>query len=208
MKKLLLADDHQILIDGLVKLIAEIDGVEIVGKVGDGQAVIDFLKKQSVDIVCLDIEMPKMDGIEVAQYVKAHYPDIKVLILSMYNRPQLVKELVKLQVDGYVKKDAGKLDFQLAIQKLAAGDTYYSQHFTKAWMELEKNKDETIHVTPREMQVLKLLQQGLNTNEMAEKLFVSHHTVQAHRKNLLTKFEVNGTVKLIESAIKKGFLDL
>ena len=130
MKKLLLADDHKILLDGLVNLVNEIEGIEIVAMVDNGQAVLDFIKKQPVDIVCLDIEMPKKDGVEVAKIIKQQYPEMKVMILSMYNRPQLAKELVKIKVDAYVKKDAGKLDFKLAIEKLMIGDTYYSQLFS------------------------------------------------------------------------------
>lgn len=208
MKKLLLADDHKILLDGLVNLVNEIDGVEIVAMLADGQAVIDYLKLNPVDIVCLDIEMPKKDGVEVAKLIKQQYPNIKVMILSMYNRPQLAKELVRIQVDAYVKKDAGKLDFTLAIEKLMAGDTYYSQHFTKSLIAAENAKDRTIRITNRELEVLKELQLGLNTTQISEKFNISKHTVQAHRKNLNAKFKVDNVASLIQEAIKKGFLEL
>lgn len=207
MKKLLLADDHQIILDGLMRIVEETESLEVVAQANDGQQVIDYVQKNEVDIVCMDIEMPVLDGIEVTRQLKAHFPAVKVMILSMYNRPQYIKELVKLNVDAYVKKDAGKLDFLLALEKLQAGETYFSQHFTQTLQEILSKKDESIKLTPREQEILNLLQKGKNTTDIAEELVISHHTVQTHRKHLLKKFKVDNTISLIEQGIKKGFLD-
>lgn len=207
-KKLLLADDHQIILDGLKKIIEEDPSLEIVGMQRNGEEVLKALKKQQVDILCMDIEMPIKDGVEVSKIVKEEYPDIKILILSMYNRPELVKQLAGIGVDGFVKKDAGKLELLLAIEQLGNGDTYYSQHFTQSLIESQHIKPPEVQLTTREKEILQLLSEGKNSHEIAEALFISPHTVQTHRKNLLSKFDVNNTTTLISKASHLGIISL
>ena len=208
MKKLLLADDHEIVLDGLSKILEAEDGLEVVGKARNGKDVLSYLTRHSVDIVCADIEMPEMDGIELAREVKRNYPDTKILILSMYNRPELVKQLADIGVDGFVKKDAGKMELLLAIEHLSNNDTYYSQHFTQSLIESQKIPQLEIDLTDRELEVLQLLAEGKNTSEVAETLFISTHTVQSHRKNLLAKFGVHNTPSLLKEATKARFITI
>lgn len=208
MKKLLLVDDHQIILDGLAKILEEDETIQIVGQVHNGKEALDFLKKEAVDIICMDIEMPVLNGIEVAKVVKQKYPNTKVFILSMYNRPELVKQLAKIGVAGFLKKDAGKNELLLALDFLSKGDTYYSQHFTKSLIESEQKKDQLFKLTSREKEVLDLLSEGKKTGAIAEALIISNHTVQSHRKNLLGKFGVNNTPSLIKEAVKLGYISM
>ncbi|MDN5213214.1 response regulator transcription factor [Fulvivirgaceae bacterium BMA12] len=208
MKKLLLADDHQIVLDGLKKIIEDAPFVELAGEANDGEAVLSFLSKYPIDIVCMDIEMPILDGIATSRRIKEQFPHVKILILSMYNRPQFVKELLKIGIDGFVKKDAGRLEFLLALEHLVKGDTYYSQHFTKALVQADRQGAEQIKLTTREKEVLNLLYEGLTTIEIAHQLFISTHTVESHRKNLLSKFGVNNTPSLIKKAMRSGLVSI
>lgn len=205
-KRLLIADDHPIILDGLVQILQCDPQVEIVGKALDGQQALEFLAKNEVDILCTDIEMPVLDGIEVAKTVKQKYPQVKVLVLSMYNRPEIVKQLADLGVDGFLKKDAGKTEYLLAIELLSSGDTYYSQHFTQSLIESKMTNEPDIHLTSRELEILNLLSEGLQTAAIADKLFISTHTVQSHRKNLLSKFQVGNTPTLIKKAAGMGLI--
>lgn len=206
MKRLLLVDDHQIILDGLSEILGGEDTIEIVGHALNGKEALNELSKQPVDILCMDIEMPVMDGIEATKVVKEKYPNVKILILSMYNRPELVKQLANIGVDGFVKKDAGKLELLLAIDHLARNDTYYSQHFTQSLIESQKTTESQVQLTIREQEVLERLADGDNTVTIAEKLFISTHTVQSHRKNLLSKFGVNNATSLIREATQLGLL--
>lgn len=208
MKKLLLADDHKIVLDGLSKILEAEDSLEVVSKAQNGKEVLGYLAKHPVDIVCADIEMPEMDGIELAKKVKRNYPDIKILILSMYNRPELVKQLADIGVDGFVKKDAGKMELLLAIEHLSNNDTYYSQHFTQSLIESQKIQQPDVDLTERELEVLKQLAEGKNTSEIADELFISTHTVQSHRKNLLAKFGVHNTTTLLNQAAKARLITI
>ncbi|MEQ9403925.1 MAG: response regulator transcription factor [Cyclobacteriaceae bacterium] len=202
MKKLLLVDDHRIVLDGLIQILDGENGIEIIDSVTSGKQAISILTKKKVDIICADIEMPEMDGIEMTKIVKDRYPSIKVLILSMYNRPELVKQLAGIGVDGFVKKDAGKMELLLALEHLSKGETYYSQHFTQSLIESQKQNEPIVQLTSREQEVLDLLAVGNNTAEIAEKLFISFHTVQSHRKSLLGKFGVHNTTTLLREAAK------
>ena len=208
MKRLLLADDHQIVLDGLSQILDNEEGIEIVGQVRNGKQALVVLGHKEVDVLCTDIEMPEMDGIELAMTVKEKYPQTKVLILSMYNRPELVKQLASIGVDGFVKKDAGKMELLLAIEHLSNDDTYFSQHFTKSLIESQKTKGSNVSITSREREVLLLLSEGRNSGQIAEQLFISTHTVQSHRKSLLGKFGVHNTTSLIKAATKNGMISL
>ncbi|WOK09212.1 response regulator transcription factor [Imperialibacter roseus] len=200
MKKLLLVDDHQIVLDGLNGIFDNELEIEVVAVVRSGKEAIALIEKTQVDIVCTDIEMPGMDGIELAKTIKENHPGIKVLVLSMYSRPELVKQLAAIGVDGFLRKDAGKMELLLAIDHLAKGDSYYSQHFTQSLIVSQKKQTPAIQLTSRELEVLNLLANGDSTAEIAEKLFISFHTVQSHRKSLLVKFDVHNTTSLLKKA--------
>ena len=208
MKKLLLADDHQIVLDGLTRIIEEAPEFEIVAKVRSGRQALETLARQPVDILCVDIEMPGLSGVEVAKVVKEKYPAVKILILTMHNSPAMVQQVSALGVEGFLKKDAGKLEFLLALEQLANNDTYYSQHFARALVEANKPSNQQVSLTPREQEVLHLLSEGLNTADIASRLCIATHTVQSHRKNLLNKFGLSNTPALIHKATRMGYITI
>lgn len=210
MIKVLLADDHQIIIDGLRFILDQEETVEVVGEASDGREVLDKLKNREVDIVILDINMPVLDGIDTMIRIRESHPEVKVLMLTMYNNAEFIKKLNQAGADGFILKNTGKEELMTALNTLSEGKTYYGQEVTKTLLDSQnKSKQpDKIELTKREKEVLGLLADGLTTSEISEKLFISTHTVESHRKNLLSKFRVKNTTGLVKFAYQNGILNL
>jgi two-component system, NarL family, nitrate/nitrite response regulator NarL len=207
MIKIIIADDHQIVLDGLVSLIKIDDGIEIVGKAINGKKVLDLLKINTVDIAVLDIEMPEMDGIETAILIKEQFPEIKVLILTMYNEIGFIRKIIQAGVNGYILKNKGKEELVKAIHSINEGEDYFGEEVTKTLVSSMRVKDVIgeIRLTKKEIEVLKLIANGDTTPIIATKLFIANSTVETHRRNLIEKTGVNGSKGLIKFAIEKGY---
>ena len=211
MINVLLADDHQIVLDGLSSLLdGEID-IHKVDEVTDGELVLKVLKVKPVDVVVLDIEMPNLDGLETTKVIKSKYPKIKILILTMYNEEGFIKQLVQANVDGYVLKERGKEELVQAIKQVANGKQYFGEAVTKTLLEgikkLKTGEPEEVRLTRREKEVLQLIAEGLSTPQIAERLIIAHSTVETHRRNLIDKAGVPNSKALIRFAHKKGFVN-
>lgn len=207
MINLLIADDHQVVIDGLRSLLSLEADFNVVGEALNGKMVLEALKDQKVDVVLLDINMPVMDGIETAKLMREHYPDVKILILTMYNKPEFIRNILDAGASGYVLKNAGKEELIDAIRKVVRGEGYFSLSVTKTMMESFKSGSDSnkVELTKRERGVLTLIAEGDKSSEIAEKLFLSTNTVNTHRKNLLSKLNIKNTAGLVRYAIKNGF---
>ncbi|MCT4628813.1 response regulator transcription factor [Winogradskyella sp.] len=206
---ILIADDQQIIIDGLKSLLAEKDDIQVVGEAVDGEAVLDFIKNQPVDIVILDIEMPKLSGIEVTKIIKRDFSKVKVLILSMYNNEKFVHNVIEIGADGYILKNKGKEELALAIKYIAEGDEYFGREVEKTFRLSQKKKNlesQNVQLTKREIDVLKLIAIGDTTPIISEKLFIAHSTVETHRRNLIEKTNVRNSKGLVKYAIDNGYL--
>ncbi len=210
--KVLLADDHEIILDGLKLILQQDQDVEIVGEAFDGEQVISELKRiPELDIVILDINMPKKDGIEVTKEIKAIYPEVKILILSMYNRKEFVKSLVEAGTDGYILKNAGKTELLKAIHSLAKGEPYYGAEITKTIMKgYQKSKifdnPMDVNLSEREKEIVVLIANELTTHEIADKLFLSTHTIDTHRKNIMSKLDVKNAAGIVKFALQTGII--
>jgi two-component system nitrate/nitrite response regulator NarL len=211
MINILIADDHKMVIDGLKALLSEEKNIKVIGQALSGNEVIQFLKQNSerVNLIILDINMPDTDGIETSKYVHNQYPKIKILILSMYNRPLFIKNLIEVGVSGYILKNTGKEELLTAISKINDGEDYFSAEITKSIMTSFKETQpaQEGQLTKREQEILRLLAKALTTSEIAEKLFLSTHTIDTHRKNLLSKLNLKNTPALVKYAIENGFTD-
>lgn len=207
MINLLIADDHQVVIDGLRSLLSLEADFNVVGEALNGKMVLEALKDQKVDVVLLDINMPVMDGIETAKLMREHYPDVKILILTMYNKPEFIRNILEAGASGYVLKNAGKEELIDAIRKVEKGEEYFSISVTKTMMESFRSGSDSnkVVLTKRERGVLTLIAEGDKTSEIAEKLLISTHTVDTHRYNLLSKLNIKNTAGLVRYAIKNGF---
>lgn len=210
--KVLIADDHKIVLDGLRLLLDQEQDIETVGEALDGDEVIDKTNSlEEVDIVILDINMPKKDGIEVTRIIKDSYPEIKILVASMYNKKEFIKNLMEAGIDGYILKNSGRAELLTAIRSLAKGEPYYSGAVTKTITKsYQKSKifdtPGEIDLTQREKEIIKLIAEEHSTSEIAEKLFISVHTVSTHRKNILSKLSVKNTAGIVKFAIQTGIV--
>lgn len=213
MIKIIIADDHQLFIDGIKSIIKSIKNLEICAEVNNGKQLLVCLSTQACDVILMDINMPDMDGIEATKEVKKLYPDIKIIMLTMYSSRDYIEKLLRVGADGYILKNTGKEELQKAIETVYRGESYFSVEVTERIMEgLQKKKSAErnsfmVELTEREIDVLKLIVQELTTSEIAEKLFISTHTVETHRKNLISKLNVRNIAGLVKYAIQNGLVD-
>ena len=209
--RLLIADDHQLLLDGLTSMLHDEKDFVIAGTACDGYEVIALIDKNDYDICLMDINMPKMDGLGAARLMKEKKPGIKIIILTTYNDKEIINEILQEGVSGYLIKNSSKQELIAAIRKVAAGGMYFSdevhntimQGYTKA---SQKNKEEVIVFTPREIDILQLLIKEYNNDKIADKLNISYRTVETHRKNMMQKTKSHNLAGLLRFAYSNGYI--
>jgi len=211
MTSILLADDHQIVLDGLRLSLERDESLHVIGEVYDGGQVMQFLENTAnVDLVILDINMPVLDGLQVAKRIKSEFYEVKVLVLTMYKTATYITNLIKIGVEGYVLKNCSADEFICAINTVMNGEMYYDDALKDIFMKsmLEKPKGlQDVKLTPREKDVIHCLADELTSTEIAEKLSLSPYTVETHRKNIILKLHVKGTIGVIKYAIAQGLVD-
>jgi len=211
--KVLLVDDHQIVRDGIKLMLEPQAGIDVVGEAEKGTEVLALLKGQHVDVVVMDINMPEKDGIIATKELKEEYPDVKVLALTMSNDDSHVRQMVQAGASGYIMKSAGRQELTKAIHDVMEGKHYFSDQATESiMMDLVKNKGKStvqdeVHITEREKEVLSLIVKEYTNQEIAEKLFISPRTVDAHRRNLLQKTGARNTAGLVTYAFQHGLVN-
>lgn len=207
--KVILVDDHQLILDGLRSLLDTKNGISIQATFNNGSEVLTWMRHNStVDLVIVDVNMPGMSGIDLCMAIKKEFADIKVLILSMYQNTGVIKEALMAEADGYIIKNAGEKDFIEAISRVVDGGTYFSEAILPIiYKEHQKEiiKSEAVaKLTDRELEILKLIVSELTSDEIATRLHISKKTVDNHRQSLLTKTNSKSTVGLVKYAIKCG----
>jgi two-component system nitrate/nitrite response regulator NarL len=213
MIRIMIADDHQMFIDGIKSLLATQKQVKVVAEAHNGHEVLELLEKDQPDLILMDVNMLGMDGIEATRQVRKQYPAIKVLMLTMFNTRDYIEKVLKAGADGYILKNTGKEELSTAIEKVMKGESYFSREVTERIMEgLQKKKTAEndpmmVELTEREKEVLKLIVKELTTQEIADQLFISFNTVETHRKNLISKLQVRNIAGLVKYAIQQGLVD-
>lgn len=204
--KILLVDDHTILLDGVKSLLSGEEDLQVVGQAGSAEAALEFLKKQDVDLIITDYSMPGMDGLSLLNTVKRIAPNTKIILLSMHDEVHLVKEILKAGVNGYVlKKDTHK-ELLSAIHDVKNGKVYLSSDVNKMLITNLNNPDEGKLLTDREREILKLIAREYTNKNIAEELFISERTVETHRKNIFKKTGTNSLVGLIKFAYANNLI--
>jgi len=202
---IIIADDHTIFLEGITALISS-EYINVVSNCKNGQEVLDFLKKQEVDLVISDINMPLMDGISLVKNIKKLYPKIKTMMLSMHEERHIINKAIKAGVNGYMSMNAGKKDILNAIESCMKDEKVTFTRQTKFTQKSIKNTDKSIKeisLTVRERQILKLITQEATNSDIALSLNISKRTVEAHKKNIILKLGVTNTIGLIKIALKK-----
>ena len=207
--KILLADDHAVILDGLHAMLEGEEDLEVIAAVQNGKEVMRKLEFQPrPDLLVLDINMPEMDGIEVTLKVKELYPEVKILILSMHSRTEFIKKLVHAGADGYILKNSGRQELLNAIRDISSGETYYGREIMKKGFtdQFKGTQGNLPSLSDREKSVIKHIASGLATKEIAEEMDISAHTVDSHRKKILHKIGARNTADITRYAIKMGIL--
>ncbi|MFH6984957.1 response regulator transcription factor [Marinoscillum sp. 108] len=201
--KILLADDHAIVMEGLKEVLSADEEISVVGCVQNGEEVLRFIKNNEVDIVILDINMPVMDGITCARHLKKEFPKVKIIILTMYAQRSFVEEIVKIGIDGCLLKNNTGKELIDAVLRVMGGRQYYDRIGTFNSQEEEVTQ---YKLSEREIDVIRLMSQGLTSIEIAEKLFISDHTVKTHRKNILKKLNVSNSSQAVQYCLSNQLI--
>jgi len=213
--KILLADDHQLFLDGLSALLAQIASVEIVAAVGDGAQLLEKLKESEGDLVIVDLHMPVLGGLETTKIIRQLYPAVKVLGLTMDNEVDSIQDMLEAGASGYILKNTGKAELETAILQVMKGEVYLSQSLSNQLAQrllLKKRAvvEETCELdmlTEREVEILKMVALENSNTEIAEKLYISPKTVETHRKNLMKKIGVRNSLGIYKFALKHQLIN-
>lgn len=198
-----IADDHPIVVDGLTEILKANDSLTVKGVAYDGDQLIELLMNDPANIVILDINMPKRNGIECARWIKLNSPTTKVIILTMYPERIYIDQLLKAGADGCLLKSRGSKDLLEAIERVSSGKSYFD------WIvdfKTDPTQDANYRLSEREIEIIKLAVGGKSSNEIAEILFISEETVKTHRKNIFKKLKIHDITELMTFALNKGLI--
>lgn len=206
MTRIFLTDDHEILLDGLKKIISDEPELSVVGSAPSVQETMDALTRVDVDLIITDYNLPDDDGLTLVRKLKRKYPDLKILVLSMHDEGHLVKEILKEGINGYVLKKDSHSELIDAIYAIKNGKTYLSSDINTLLMKGLHGEGEQKLLTDREREILKLISREFTNKDIAEELFISERTVETHRKNIFRKTGTNNMVGLIKYAYANNLI--
>ncbi|WP_317041030.1 response regulator transcription factor [Lutibacter maritimus] len=216
--KVYIADDHQILIDGIIAVLSSEENIEVVGFSLNGEDVLKWFKTNTADVLILDINMPKVDGIAVLQNFFNNNFQQKVIVLSSYDDVKLIKEVLKIGALGFLAKKCAGENIVEAINKVNNGEQYFEKSIQQKLLDTFNTHKSTSKefvsqdgsffssLTPRELDVLQLIAKQYNTKEISDQLHISVNTVETHRKNLISKLNVKNVVGLAIYALKNNLV--
>ena len=214
MIRIALADDHQLVLDGLKALIKECPDFEFVAEANDGKRLLEIVRVVHVDVVLVDIDMPIMNGLQAIEAIKQEKPDVKCMALTMHNEKGMIQKVLAAGASGYILKNIDQIDLIAAIKKVYEGGKAFSEDVIMtlagsanstnvAYQNVMLSDD----LTDREIEILKLIAQGYSNKEIGDQLFISHRTVDTHRTNLMKKLDVHNIAGLIRYALRSGYVE-
>jgi len=219
--RVMLADDHKLVRGGLSALLKGIGGVEVVAEANDGREAIQLCESHQPDIILMDIAMTGMNGLEATSRISKEFPQVRVIILSMHTSEEYVLKALRAGAAGYLLKDAGISELELAITAVAQGETYLSPPVSKHVITdyvrrvgLEQDSDEMVdrpaiqRLTFRQREILQLIAEGNSTQEIANLLSISVKTVETHRMQLMERLDIHDVVGLVRFAIRVGLVSI
>ena len=207
--KLAIIDDHQIVLDGIQSLLRGNKEINVLIETTDPMHMLELLKQIEIDVLLTDVLMPKMSGDELSKIVKQNFPHIKILALSMSGQGDMVNQMINdADIAGYVLKNIGQQELVTAIKKIASGGIYFSEEVLTEMMkdDVRKKNLEEVHLTGREIEIIKLIEGEKSNREMAAILFLSERTVETHRKNIFRKTKTKNIIGLIKYAYEHNII--
>lgn len=197
----IIAEDHQALIDGIKLSIEYEDDIEVIGEANDGEILVELVRKKQPNVVITDIRMPKCDGITATKIIKEEFPEIKVIAFSMFDQSEAVNQMKNAGASGYIMKNSSLKKVLDAIRIVAKSDFF----FDDAIIAKDNDNKEDIVLSSREKEILKLIGEGKSSLEISEILFIGKTTVDTHRKNILRKLNIHGKTDLIRFAVERKY---
>lgn len=210
--KIVIADDHALIAEGIKKIVEDVADFSVVAILNNGKETVDFIEKNKIDMVLLDINMPVMDGIECAMYLAKHHPKVKVVILSMHMETSIYQELIKIGVKGYMIKTIPSKEMLAAIKIINDGGAFFSEGLTSStnktsYVPLSLKSKLAAEITVRELEIIQLIAKGFTNQQIADKLFISIRTADTHRTNILKKLNLNNVASLIRFAFENDLIE-
>jgi DNA-binding NarL/FixJ family response regulator len=214
--KIILTDDHQVVRDGLKAMLGGVPDIQIIAQAATGKDLFEILGKRQADVLILDIELPDISGLEICSKVTASYPALKILILSMYTGEEFIFKALAEGAKGYLPKNTSREELVEAIRSIANGKEYYSplisEIMLKSYIKKAKSRNsvdkDLDELSKRELEVLKMLAEGIPNYEIAEKLFISIRTVESHKSHIMQKLELHTTAELVKFAIRQKLIEI
>ncbi|OFX62065.1 MAG: hypothetical protein A2046_15485 [Bacteroidetes bacterium GWA2_30_7] len=215
--KILLADDHFIITDGIIAMLSQLDEYEIIGEARDGIETIEKVKELNPDILIIDISMPKMNGIEVTKKIRETNNKLKILVLTQHDKKEYVFQMLKAGADGYLLKNSNKNELITALNAISDGNKYFGKKISDIvlnnYVSNNNSQDEeyiqpNVLLTKRELEIIKLIVKDKNNQEIADSLNISLRTVETHRRNIMQKLNVKTVVALVRYALNNNITSL
>jgi len=202
-----IVDDHRLFRNGLKFILEETGKIEVIGEASNGKEFIDLLSYLNPDVVLLDISMPEMNGVEACKIALEKYPNLKILVLSMFGDDAYYNTMIDLGVKGFILKDSDSNELRRAIETIMDGQNYFSQELLLKIIR-NKNAGPTIKLSKRELEILTYICKGMSTMQISEILHISHRTVERHRASLLEKTDSSNSISLAIYAIKNNLVKI
>jgi DNA-binding NarL/FixJ family response regulator len=209
--RLAIVDDHAVVLDGLKTMLNSFDGLEVVYTTQSGHTLLNHLQSDTPDVLLMDIQMPDINGIDLCKQITRQHPSIKVIAFTSFDDSNYVKQIFRSGAKGYLLKNSDKQTIVKAIETVMQDEEYMDEAIKKILLQEsitgQRRSLFEVPLTKREKEILKLIAEGLSSQEMADKLFISLRTVETHRLNLNQKLDVKNTAGLVKEAIKRGLID-
>lgn len=209
-----IADDHALFRKGMASIIKSFSDIEVIGEAENGVALIQLLERETPDVVLLDLKMPEMDGMEANKIIQKNFPNVRVIVLSMYDDDKFIIHLIEMGANGYLLKNADPEEVESALRAVMDTGFYFNNHVSKVMLKGLINKQRTkpnfenrVEFTPRELEVLRLICKEHTNAEIATKLYLSTRTIDGYRNKLLMKTGAKNTAGIVMYAVKHGLVD-
>ncbi len=208
MIKIILVDDHSIFREGLKRLLEAEKIADVVAEAKNGKEFLEIIEKTKPDLVLMDIAMPIMDGVEATQKAIEKYPNLQILVLSMFGDAKYYHKMIEVGVKGFILKNADIKELENAIVEVASGGNWFSSELLRKVITTMSNKSIVVNLTPRELEVLRLISSGYSNEQIAKELHLSFDTIKWHRSNILSKTGCKNTASLIMYSIRQNLVEL